>query len=141
MKTLREAKVVVPGMFPGRVTDETTRERYAFERKAADAFGGLTRTMGYGIDPTTPKGEEVWVYTIAMYPLPDNDATLVQLACEVWRATDQQFGYMVLADGDVVFVDVARAFRTGLVPLPHGRLVPVSPSVRVTSENVAEARL
>ena len=141
MKTLREAKVIVPQLFPGRETDETTREAWAFQLKLADAFGGYTRVSGRGADPTTPQGEPVWVYTIAMYPLPDNDATLVQLACEVWKATDQQFGYMVLADGDVVFVDVARAFRTGLVPLPGGRLVPVSHTVSITSENVAEARL
>ena len=137
---LREAKVIVPGLFPGRETDETTRERYAFERKAAAEFGGLTRTMGYGIDPTTPRGEEVWIYTIAMYDTADNTATLARLAFEVWAATDQAFGYMVLPSGDVCFVDIAAAKRTGIIPLPGNRFIAASDHVSVTSEGLRNAR-
>lgn len=137
---LREAKVIVPQLFPGRKTDETTREAWAFERKVFEAFGGLTKVAGRGFDPTTPKGEPVWVYTIAMYDLPQNEATLARLAFEVWKETFQAFGYMVLPSGVVVFVDVEAAKHNGVIPLPGNRFVAASASASVTSEGLHNAR-
>lgn len=140
MQTLREAKVIVPQLFPGRQTDETTREVWAFEHAITEVFGGLTKVAGRGIDWTTPQGEPVWIYTVAMYPLPDNEATLVRMAFEVWAATDQQFGYLVLPSGDVVFVDVEAVKRNGVIPLPGNRFVAASASASVTSEGLHNAR-
>lgn len=104
---MREATVIVPRYTPtGRVTYPW---RKALGAELSAAFGGYTRMQAYGADPTTPKGEPVHVYTVAMEPTPQNAAKLLAIALRAWQGTDQLYGYVRFASGDVEIVDVQAA--------------------------------
>lgn len=131
---MREALVIVPSYTPtGRSTWDA---RKAFGIALAATFGGYTKAKAFGADPTTPKGEQVWLYTVAMDDTADNATKLARLSLAVWNATEQQFGYVRFASGDVELVDVRKSVQTGLIRLGPGRLVPATEHTVVTSEAV-----
>lgn len=104
---MREAQVIVPRYTPaGRITFPW---RKAMGEELAREFGGYTKLQAFGADPTTPKGEPVFLYTVAMEPTAANAAKLMAIALRAWQGSEQLYGYVRFATGDVSIVDVQAA--------------------------------